>query len=169
MFNVGGGELLVILIVALVVLGPAKLPEVARQVGGMARELRRMSASFQAEMKSALDEPVEEESRERGRRVVGSEEQPAPATDEAASIAPSVDPSPDTDPDTKADLDGDVSAGDPETSTTAAAAGMFDVGDARQPEPDGKPLSDAEAAGLYDVPTKDAGGRKAQDPDPGSA
>ncbi len=35
MFNVGGGELLVIFLVALIVLGPAKLPEVARQIGGV--------------------------------------------------------------------------------------------------------------------------------------
>ena len=33
MFNIGGGELLIIFLVALVVLGPTKLPEAARQLG----------------------------------------------------------------------------------------------------------------------------------------
>ena len=34
MFNLGGGEMLVILLLALIVLGPERLPEAARQVGG---------------------------------------------------------------------------------------------------------------------------------------
>ncbi len=56
MFNIGGGEVLVILIVALVVLGPAKLPGAARQIGQMMTELRRISAGFQNELRNALDE-----------------------------------------------------------------------------------------------------------------
>lgn len=42
MFNVGPLELLVILIVALVVVGPEKLPELARTVGRAVRELRKI-------------------------------------------------------------------------------------------------------------------------------
>jgi Tat protein translocase TatB subunit len=56
--NVGTPELLVIVMVALLVLGPDKLPEVARKVGNVVGELRRMSAGFQAEMRDALQEPV---------------------------------------------------------------------------------------------------------------
>lgn len=56
MFNVGGGELLVILLVALVVLGPQKLPEAARKVGSAMGELRKLSSGFQAEMRSALSD-----------------------------------------------------------------------------------------------------------------
>jgi len=59
MLNLGTGELLVILLVALLVLGPAKLPQAARQMGKAVAELRRMSAGFQAEMRDALQEPVE--------------------------------------------------------------------------------------------------------------
>ena len=58
MFNVGGGEFLIILLVALVVLGPQKLPDAARQVGKIVGEFRRISAGFQTEMKSALKDPV---------------------------------------------------------------------------------------------------------------
>jgi sec-independent protein translocase protein TatB len=58
-FNVGGAELLVILLVALLVLGPNKLPDAARQVGRALGELRRMSSGFQAEMRDALREPVD--------------------------------------------------------------------------------------------------------------
>ncbi len=58
MFNVGGGEFLIILLVALVVLGPQKLPEAARQVGKMVGEFRRISAGFQREMQTAMKDPV---------------------------------------------------------------------------------------------------------------
>lgn len=58
MLNLGTGELVVIFIVALVVLGPNKLPEAARQMGRMAAELRRMSSGFQDEMREAMREPL---------------------------------------------------------------------------------------------------------------
>jgi hypothetical protein len=46
MFNVGASELLVILLVALIVLGPEKLPETARKMGNIVAELRRMASGF---------------------------------------------------------------------------------------------------------------------------
>ena len=58
MFNVGGGEFLIILLVALVVLGPTRLPDAARQVGKVMGEFRRMSANFQREMQSAMNDPI---------------------------------------------------------------------------------------------------------------
>ncbi len=58
MFNVGTPELLVILLVALVVLGPNKLPDAARQVGRFVGEIRRMSSGFQDELRDAMQEPV---------------------------------------------------------------------------------------------------------------
>ncbi len=58
MLNVGGPEILVILVIGLIVLGPEKLPEMARKAGNVMRELRRMSQGFQTELRDALDEPV---------------------------------------------------------------------------------------------------------------
>ena len=58
MFNIGGGELLIIFLVALVVLGPTKLPEAARQLGKWMGEFRKLSAGFQAEVRQAMDDPV---------------------------------------------------------------------------------------------------------------
>ncbi|HKA05520.1 MAG TPA: Sec-independent protein translocase protein TatB [Acidimicrobiales bacterium] len=60
MFNVTGGELVIILLVALIVLGPDKLPDAIRKVGRVYGELRRMSAGFQSELRDALDEPLRE-------------------------------------------------------------------------------------------------------------
>ncbi|MDH4168108.1 MAG: Sec-independent protein translocase protein TatB [Acidimicrobiia bacterium] len=56
MGNLGGGEILVILVVALLVLGPSRLPTAARQVGNAVGELKRLSAGFQNEMRAAMDE-----------------------------------------------------------------------------------------------------------------
>ena len=55
MFNVGGGEVIVILLIALIVLGPDKLPGAARQVGKYLNEFRRISSGFQDEIRSAMD------------------------------------------------------------------------------------------------------------------
>jgi sec-independent protein translocase protein TatB len=55
MFNVGTGELVLILLLALIVLGPDKLPEVARQVGRWRGEFQRISGGFQREFQQAMD------------------------------------------------------------------------------------------------------------------
>jgi Tat protein translocase TatB subunit len=57
MGNIGGGEILVILLVALIVLGPDKLPDVARQVGKAVGEMRKISAGFQREIQDAMRVP----------------------------------------------------------------------------------------------------------------
>lgn len=54
MFNVGGMELLVIAVVALVVLGPDKLPGALRQFGTVVGELRRISQGFQTDLRGAI-------------------------------------------------------------------------------------------------------------------
>ncbi|WNG29815.1 Sec-independent protein translocase TatB [Cystobacter fuscus] len=43
MFNVGAGELIFILVAALIVLGPKQLPEFARAIGKFVREFRRQT------------------------------------------------------------------------------------------------------------------------------
>jgi len=42
MFNIGTQELLVILLIALIVVGPRKLPELSRQIGRGLREFRKV-------------------------------------------------------------------------------------------------------------------------------
>jgi Tat protein translocase TatB subunit len=58
MGSIGAPEILVILVVALLVLGPTRLPEAARQAGRVLAEMRRISAGFQAEMRDAMQTPV---------------------------------------------------------------------------------------------------------------
>ena len=58
MFNVGTPEMIVIFLVALIVLGPDKLPSAARKVGAFMGEIRRMSSGFQDDLRGAMQEPV---------------------------------------------------------------------------------------------------------------
>lgn len=60
MFNLQGSEIVIILLLALVVLGPEKLPDAMRKLGQFYAEIRKMSAGFQQEFRSVIDEPVRE-------------------------------------------------------------------------------------------------------------
>lgn len=87
MFNVGGPEMLVILLLALIVLGPQRLPEAARQVGKFMGELRRMSSGFQQELKQAMDDPLEAAARDRGNQY-------RPAAPDGPAVAPTAPAAP---------------------------------------------------------------------------
>lgn len=54
--NIGPAEILVVLVVALVVLGPSRLPDAARSIGKAMAEFRRMSSGIQAEVRDAFVE-----------------------------------------------------------------------------------------------------------------
>ena len=56
MFNIGGGEVLVIALIALIVLGPQRLPNAARQAGKVMGDLRRISSGFQSELRTAFED-----------------------------------------------------------------------------------------------------------------
>ena len=63
MFDVGFAEILLLSLVGLLVLGPERLPRVARTLGGMARKARsswlNLKRSIEAEMKAEdLKEPL---------------------------------------------------------------------------------------------------------------
>jgi sec-independent protein translocase protein TatA len=61
-FNLGMSEIVVILVVALVFLGPKKLPELASGLGKMIRELRKATSDIknEIELDETIRKPVEE-------------------------------------------------------------------------------------------------------------
>jgi sec-independent protein translocase protein TatB len=54
MFGVGLPEMAVILLVAVIVFGPDKLPDYARQAGRMVRQLRKFAQSAQEDLRNEL-------------------------------------------------------------------------------------------------------------------
>ncbi|GDX18393.1 Sec-independent protein translocase protein TatB [Actinomycetes bacterium] len=60
MFNLTGSEIMFLLIIGLVVLGPEKLPDAIRRVGRLYAELKRMSSGVQTDLRKVMDEPLKE-------------------------------------------------------------------------------------------------------------
>ena len=60
MFNLQGSEIIFILLLALVVLGPEKLPGAIKRAVQTYAELRKLGSGFQDEFKAAIDEPMRE-------------------------------------------------------------------------------------------------------------
>ncbi|MDE0195758.1 MAG: twin-arginine translocase TatA/TatE family subunit [bacterium] len=95
--NIGPGEVVVILVIALVVLGPSRLPSTARTLGRFMAKTRDVVARFQQEMQAAADLPLEVIARERARldeplgtsRPTGASppDDPAPGDGEPAATA----------------------------------------------------------------------------------
>src|SRR6188472_548076 len=57
MLNIGPQELLVVLIIALLVVGPQRLPELSRQLGRGLREFRKIQDDVKGMVKADLDAP----------------------------------------------------------------------------------------------------------------
>jgi sec-independent protein translocase protein TatA len=55
-FNIGPTELIVVLVIALIVFGPRRLPEVGRTVGKSLREFRKASQDLRDELNINLDD-----------------------------------------------------------------------------------------------------------------
>ena len=123
MFNVGGGELMLIALVALLVLGPDKLPDFARKSARILGQVRQVSQGFQNEMKSVMnfDDDTEVAQASRGPRLVGPiETGPEPASSEPASD-PSTAPVGDADPSASShDGPSEPDEGEPTSGTSAA-------------------------------------------------
>lgn len=89
MFGIGMPELLLILGLALVVLGPKKLPELAKALGKGMAEFRRATDELKDEFRQ-MEREVEESTAE-----ASAKEDPAPDENPAEPAAPSdTDPAP---------------------------------------------------------------------------
>ena len=53
-------KMVMIFVIILIVLGPEKMPEVARKIGKAAAELRKLSGGFQDEIRSAVNQATTE-------------------------------------------------------------------------------------------------------------
>ena len=91
--GMGPMELMLILVLALIIFGPGKLPEIAGQVGKVVRDFRRTTSELSSEFSRTLSLEVEER-RSTAAPAPAAEayvEPPAPEPAEA-TIAPPVEP-----------------------------------------------------------------------------
>jgi sec-independent protein translocase protein TatA len=56
--NIGAPELILIVLVALVVFGPRKLPELGKSLGAGLREFRKVTSGVTEEFKATMDVPA---------------------------------------------------------------------------------------------------------------
>lgn len=85
MFDVGASELLLIVIVAIVVIGPKDLPLALRTAGRWIGKIRRVSGHFRAGLESMIREAeleeMEQKWREQNDAIMKAHPQPAPTAE----------------------------------------------------------------------------------------
>ena len=90
MFGIGSTELLVILVVALIVLGPKSLASVSRSLGRAIGEFRRVSTEFQRTINL---EAAEEDARQAAKKAgtpAGNRAQQAPPVPDDSPLAQAI-------------------------------------------------------------------------------
>lgn len=92
MFGIGSGEILVILIVALLVLGPERLPSMAKTFGKGMSELRRLSMDFHRALNSEVEPEISPRANESEQHVEAAAH--PKARFEASSASPGPGPKP---------------------------------------------------------------------------
>ena len=147
MFDIGFAELLVIAVVALLVLGPERLPHAVRMTGAFMGKARRMMSNVRdeferevqlAEMQQRIKEQLEKAGLEDARKALEQTKQSVEeahnilARDVTASPAPASAPVQD-DPDTR------HSAPSPENAAPALPAETFPTEPQPPSEPDKRP------------------------------
>ncbi len=84
MGNIGFPELMIILVIALIIFGPRKLPELGRSLGRSLSEFKRASN----ELKNTLDEEIRIEDERSAERQRAPEPPPSVHVDEAVPRRP---------------------------------------------------------------------------------
>jgi sec-independent protein translocase protein TatB len=138
MFNIGAGEMVLILVAALLVLGPQRLPELARAIGKFMREFRRQTDEVRNVVERefySMDQDLNREPPPRPGPRFGAPQDhapvPVPALPETNTLVPS------------SELQADLQA-EPSLLPPGSAASTLGLDAARLPEPvavEGTPAS----------------------------
>ena len=119
--TLGGPELLLILVIALIVFGPRKLPEIGKSMGKLMAEFRRASNDF----KRTIEDEVDAEKIRDKERIVAEHEAKVAAAGEAAA-QPALPAAPATEP--------PADAITPHDHAPAAAAPSHEAGAPSEPK-----------------------------------
>ncbi len=87
MSGIGGSEFLLLCLIGLLILGPERLPRVARQLGGWVGKARKITRGFQRQLEEGLDRHALGQPHRRCRLDRQGHEQPGEHADEEAGAA----------------------------------------------------------------------------------
>ena len=96
MLGIGMQEILIILVVALIVIGPKRLPEVARTLGKGFAEFKKATDDFQETVRKDLEQDRHEEFVKKYPHLVPEEEDGNVGTPESGKVTESSEPQDDT-------------------------------------------------------------------------
>jgi len=144
MLSLSPAKILVILVVALIVLGPDKLPQVARQMGSLWHDIRQWRSRIESEVRGTFPNlpPTDEVARVVRSplsfldRLADEHERTLAQADAPASAAPGPGPAP----------PGEVSAGQSTAGDATTANGASPVGNGAAPSGNGAAPAGAGAA-----------------------
>lgn len=63
-FGIGGGEVILILVVALIIWGPARITEIGRTLGKVAHTMRKATSDLTAQITKEIEEQEKEKEKE---------------------------------------------------------------------------------------------------------
>ena len=55
-FGIGFGEILLVIVIALIIFGPTRIPEISRTIGRVSRNLRKVTTDFTSAMEREADD-----------------------------------------------------------------------------------------------------------------
>jgi sec-independent protein translocase protein TatB len=87
--NLSFSEMLFLFLLALIIFGPRKLPEIGRQVGKVLAEFRRANSEFKAQLETEMRKIEAEEAA--GKMTIDKADMDVPVLKEAV-VAPSAEP-----------------------------------------------------------------------------
>ena len=92
MFGIGSTELIVILVVALIVIGPAKLPELAKTLGKAMGEFKRVSNDVRHTIETEMDHEEEKRETSKLKKSINTEKEESSGTESGSSGGEYADP-----------------------------------------------------------------------------
>ena len=76
-FDIGVGEILLILVVALIIFGPGRIPEIARTMGRVARNLKRATSDLTTTITKEIDVEEKKHPNQTGTSSEGGDKNPS--------------------------------------------------------------------------------------------
>jgi Tat protein translocase TatB subunit len=89
-FNLSGSEIVFLLLIGLVVLGPEKLPEAMRKFGRVYSEIKNVASGVKSDLRTGFDDPLQEikNTAEEAKRIFLGKDEDPPSPDHEPKFIP---------------------------------------------------------------------------------